>query len=130
MTISIYFYQSMHGSRNFSQVGGGGGGGVSDSTSCHRKSLPFLYMYFNENIIFKGVQHYPGGWWCDPCSTFSFQGGRGSNCSFPIETHITCDFPGRGGLDPCPPSSGSVHVVSFSTCFGCQKSLSYKRRFI
>ena len=25
-------------------------------------------------------------------------GGGGSNCLFPIETHITCDFP--GGPDP------------------------------
>ena len=25
-----------------------------------------------------------------------FQGG-GSNCLFPTETHITCDFPGGGG---------------------------------
>ena len=37
--------------------------------------------------------------------TFS-QGG--SNCLFPIETHITCDFPG-GVRTPCPPS-GSAHV--------------------
>ena len=28
-------------------------------------------------------------------------GGGGSNCLFPIETHITCDFP--GGPDPLPP---------------------------
>ena len=38
-----------------------------------------------------------------------FQGGGGvqlfpggSNCLFPIETHITCDFP-RGVRTPCPP---------------------------
>ena len=38
-----------------------------------------------------------------------FQGGGGSKCLFPIETHITCDFQGRGRgtrppvppLDPC-----------------------------
>ena len=29
-------------------------------------------------------------------------GGWGSNCLFPIETHITCDFPG-GGPDPLSP---------------------------
>ena len=36
--------------------------------------------------------------------TFSRGGGEvgGSNCLFPIETHITCDFPG-GGLDPLSP---------------------------
>ena len=34
------------------------------------------------------------------------RGGGGSNCLFPIETHITCDFPGRGGggTDPLSPS--------------------------
>ena len=43
--------------------------------------------------------------------TFSKGGGGvqlfpgGSNCLFPIETHITCDFPGGGGgvRTPCPP---------------------------
>ena len=34
-----------------------------------------------------GVQLFPGG---------------GSNCLFPIQTHITCDFPGGGGV-PDPP---------------------------
>ena len=34
-----------------------------------------------------------------------FRRGGGSNCLFPIETHITCDFPGGSGplyptLDP------------------------------
>ena len=32
-----------------------------------------------------------------------FPGGVGSNCLFPIETHITCDFPGVGGPDPLSP---------------------------
>ena len=27
----------------------------------------------------------------------------GSNCLFPIETHITCDFPGGGGSEPLDP---------------------------
>ena len=45
----------------------------------------------------KGSQHFPGG------PTFS-RGGGGSNCLFPIVTHITCDFPGGGGgPDPLPP---------------------------
>ena len=40
-----------------------------------------------------GVQLFPGG----------------SNCLFPIETHITCDFPGGGGgPDPCPPSGSTL----------------------
>ena len=42
-----------------------------------------------------------------------FQGGgsqlfpRGSNCLYPIETHITCDFPG---------GSGSEHDETISAC--------------
>ena len=31
-----------------------------------------------------------------------FPGGGGSNCLYPIETHITCDFPGGSG-PPDPP---------------------------
>ena len=48
------------------------------------------------------VQHFPGGWG----SNF-FQGR--SNCLFPIETYIICDFPGVVWT-PCPPS-GSAHEV-------------------
>ena len=53
----------------------------------------------------EGVQHFPGG----GGSNF-FQGGGvqlfpgGVSLLIPIETHITCDFPGGGGgPDPCPP---------------------------
>ena len=60
----------------------------------------------------EGVQHFPGG------SSF-FQGG-GSNFLFPIETHITCDFPGGGGVrTPCPPSGSALafsHVSSRPFC--------------
>ena len=45
-----------------------------------------------------------------------FQGGpifsRGSNCLFPIETHITCDFPGGSG-PPVPPLG--PHLLSYTT---------------
>ena len=51
---------------------------------------------FLRNILFfkvpEGVQHFPGG------PTFS----GGSNCLFPIETVITCDFPCRGSGPPAP----------------------------
>ena len=55
---------------------------------------------FEENSFFKvseGVQHFPGG---------GGGGGSngGSNCLFPIETHVTCDFPGGGGGGYGPPS--------------------------
>ena len=36
-------------------------------------------------------------------------GGGGSNCLFPIETHITCDFPG-GVRTPCPPSGSALEL--------------------
>ena len=42
------------------------------------------------------------------CPTFS----RGSNCLFPIETHITCDFPG-GSPDPLSPPL-DPHLVYFN----------------
>ena len=48
--------------------------------------------------------------------TFSRGGptfSRGSNCLFPIETHITCNFPGGGGGGggPGPPvPSMSTHI--------------------
>ena len=44
-----------------------------------------------------------------------FEGG--SNCLFPIGTHITCDFPG-GGPDPLfPPPSGSALEYRVATNF-------------
>ena len=46
--------------------------------------------------FFQGVQLFPGG------------GGGGSNCLFPIETHITCDFPGGGGPDHLSPSGSAL----------------------
>ena len=60
---------------------------------------------FQRNLSFfkvsEGVQHFPGGGGGGGGPTFS-------NCLFPIETHITCDFPG-GVRTPCPPPpSGSA----------------------
>ena len=45
----------------------------------------------------RGVQFFPGG----------------SNCFFPIETHITCDFPG-GVRTPCPPSGSALAILTSS----------------
>ena len=93
----------MRGSRNFRQ-------GVQVSLT--KKALTFFFFfssYFTEfkwsiskkSIIFQGSRGGP---------TFSRGGGGGvqlfpgggSNCLFPIETHITCDFPG-GSRPPVPP---------------------------
>ena len=71
---------------------------------------------FQRNLSFfkvpEWVQHFPGG-------VQLFPGG--SNCLFPIETHITCDFPGGSG-PPVPPSGSAldfcVYTVCKSTCLG------------
>ena len=50
----------------------------------------------------RGVQIFPGG-----SNFFQGGGGGGSDCWFPIETQITCDFPGVGP-DPLPPSGSAL----------------------
>ena len=73
-------------------------------------SLFLVLSLFNRSqmVNFKEIYHF---------SRFQrgsniFQGGSnffhgGSNCLFPIETHITCDFPG-GVPTPCPPSGSAL----------------------
>ena len=76
---------------------------------------------FQRNIPFfnvpEGVQHFTRGG-----SNF-FQGG--SNCLLPLETHITCDFPGGSG-PPVPPlwirtctgyKNGRLNLTFFSQMF-------------
>ena len=87
-----------------------GGGGVHVSLTKKALTTFFLSLFYrSQKVNFKesyhffkvpeGVQHFPGGG-----GVQLFPGGRGSNCLFPIETHITCDFPGGGGVrTPCPP---------------------------
>ena len=59
-------------------------------------------VYFKENYNFPRFQRasniFPGGG-----VQFFLVGGAGSNCLFPIESHITCVFPGGGVGAPCPP---------------------------
>ena len=103
---------SCHGSFTCADPGisvrGGGGPGQSYKKSSDNIffSLQLILQksngQFQRNLSFfkvpEGVQHFPGGG-----PTFSRGGGR-SNCLFPIETHITYDFPGGGGVwHPCPP---------------------------
>ena len=85
----------MRGSRNFRE----GGPGQSDKKSSDNVVF-FLKSngQFQINLSFfkasERVQHFARG------GVQLFPGG--SNCLFPIETHITCDFPGGVGT-PCPP---------------------------
>ena len=91
----------MRGSRNFCQ---GGGGGVQVSLTIKALTAFFFspqlilqqsngqfQRYLSFFKIPEGVQHFPGG----GGGVQLFPGG--SNCFFPIETHIACDFPGGGG---------------------------------
>ena len=103
-------------------------GGVQVSLTKKKRALTTFFSlkssaYFSEVkwpiskkcIIFQGSRGGP---------TFSRGGVQlfpgGSNCLFPIETHITCDFP-RGGGDPNPLSPLWIH-----TCFIKNQSIRVK----
>ena len=97
---------SMRGSRSFCQGG---------SRSIWQKALTSFFLvlslfYWSQMVNFEENCHFPRF----QRGSNIFQGGvggaqlfpRGSNCLFPIETHLTCDFPGGSG-PPVPPPSGS-----------------------
>ena len=97
----------------------GGGPGQSD-----KKALTtFFFFFFSPQLILQksngqfqrnlsffkvpeGVQHFPGG-------GSNFFPGGGSNCLFPIETHITCDFPGGSGPPVPPVDSHLIHQFKY-----------------
>ena len=75
---------------------------------------------FEENYHFsrfqRGSNIFQGGG--GGSNFFQGGGGGGSNCLFPIETHITCDFPGGGGSGPQSPlwiRTGVEHEKSFTS---------------
>ena len=81
--------------QEFSSGGGGGGPGQSDKK---KKEM----VNFKETYHFSRSQR--GSNICQGGGSNFFQGGGGSNCLFPIETHITCHFlGGGGGPDPLSP---------------------------
>ena len=53
-----------------------------------------------------------------------FPGGGGSNCLFPIETHITCDFPGGSG-PPVPPLDPHLYNNNLSNLSSIKKNSFY-----
>ena len=91
------------------EISSGGGGGVQVSLT--KKAL--TTFFFSPQLIFTEVK------WSISKKSIIFQGFRGgprfsrgggptfSSCLFPIETNITCDFPGGPG-PPDPPPSGSA----------------------
>ena len=78
----------MRGSRNFHQGGGG--------KLWQRFFLVLSLFYRNQMVNFKEIYRFSR---LQMGSNF-FQGV--SNCLFPIETHLICDFP-EGVRTPCPP---------------------------
>ena len=125
----------MRGSRNFRQV------------SLTKRSF-FFFLFFcfflvlslfyrRQMVSFKEIYHFSrfqsgsnifqgGG------SNFFQGGGGGSNCLFPIETHITCDFPGWSGPPVSPSGSAlalqksrSLHASFTNFVFLQQQNLEY-----
>ena len=98
VTLHQTWWLLMRGSRSF--VKGGGGGGGESRSIWHKKlwqrffSPAYFTVISKKTIIFQGSR---GSNILQGCPTLS----RGSNCLFPIETHITRDFP--GGPDPLSP---------------------------
>ena len=82
--------------------------------------------------FFKEIYHFS---WFQRGSNIFQVGGvqlfpRGSNCSFSIETHITCDFPGGGGWSgpPVPPSGSALAVWYPNTTTDINKVEAVQRR--
>ena len=92
----------MRGSRYFHQ-GGGGGPGQSDKKALATIFLVLSLFYRSQMVNFKEIYHFQGSRWGPIFSrgTNFFQGV--SNCLFPIETHLICDFP-EGVRTPWPPA--------------------------
>ena len=66
------------------------------------KEINHFSRFQRGSNIFQGrVQLFPGG----------------SNCLFPIETHITCDIPGGGSGPPVPPSGSALGFINFGYSF-------------
>ena len=96
----------MRGSRNFRQ--GGGGGGVQVNLTKKADIFfffsPQLVLQISQMVNFKENYHFSR---FQRGSNIFQGGGGGSNCLFPLETHITCDFPG-GSEPPVPPSVSNM----------------------
>ena len=104
----------MRGSRNFRQ--GGGGPGQIDKKALATFFLVLSLFYTSQMVNFK--ENYPFSRFQRGSNIFQggggvqlFPGGGGFNCLFPIETHITCDFPGGAGPPVTPPPPLDPHLL-------------------
>ena len=104
----------MRGSRNFRQ---GGGPGQSDKKSSD--NVFFFFFFFSPQLILQKSN----GQFQRNLSFFKVPGGGptfsrgGSNCLFPIETNISCDFPGGGSGPPVPPSGSALDCEPVTQMF-------------
>ena len=91
-------------------MGGGGGGGPRQSDKKNSDSVVCLFLFFafflvlgffyrSQMVNFKEKYHFSR--FRRGSKFFLGGGGGGGNCLLPIETQITCDFP--GGPDPLAP---------------------------
>ena len=114
------------GFRNLRQ--GGGDPGQSDKKKLLQRFFFFLVFslfYRSQMVNYKEIYHFQGS--RGGSNIFQgvqlFPGGGGSNCLFPIETHLTCDFPGAVRT-PCPPlwirncaKNKGLNQSDFQECF-------------
>ena len=123
----------MRGSRNFRQ---GGGGGVQVNLTKKALTTFFFCFFFLSSAYSSEVK------WLISKKTIIFQGSRGvqlfpggggSNCLFPIETHITCDFPGGPDLlSPPPPLDPHLYNNNLSNLSSIKKTAftDFKEEFV
>ena len=97
--------------------GEGEGPGQSDKKALTTIFLVLSLFYRSQMVNFKETYRFSR---LQMGSNF-FQGVKlfrgASNCLFPIETHIICDFP-EGVRTPCPPPPLDPHLVQPSQLHG------------
>ena len=96
---------------------GGEGPGQSDKKALTTIFLVLDLFYRSQMVISKKSIVFKGSRWGPIFSRGSnfFQGV--SNCLFPIETHLICDFP-EGVRNPCPPPPLDPHMMQPSQLHG------------
>ena len=82
--------------------GGGGGEGQSDKKALTTIFLVLSLFYRSQMVNSKKSIVFQGSRWGPIFSRGSNFFHGVSNCLFPIETHLICDFP-EGVRTPCPP---------------------------
>ena len=118
----------MRGSRNFRE--GGPGQHDKKKSSDNFFFLSVLSLFYRSQMVnFKEIYHFSSSRGGPTFSNFPggrgsnfFQGGGGSDCLFPLETHLTCDFPGGGSRPPVPPLD--PHLIVMKMAFICKHKLS------